>query len=33
MDDGTVQSIDQDNRSFLVGDRIRITTDGHVIRP
>jgi hypothetical protein len=32
MDDGTLQTIDQDNRSFLVGDRIRITNDGHVIR-
>ena len=32
MDDGTVQTLDQDNRAFMVGDRIRITTDGHVIR-
>ncbi len=32
MDDGSVQTIDQDNRTFLVGDRIRITSDGHVVR-
>ncbi len=32
MDDGTVQTIDQDNRSFVVGDRIQITSDGRVIR-
>jgi hypothetical protein len=31
MDDGTVQTIDQDNRAFRAGDRIRITTDGHVV--
>ncbi len=32
MDDGTVQTIDEDNRSFMAGDRVQITPDGHVIR-
>jgi hypothetical protein len=32
MDDGSVQTIDQDSRSFLVGDRIQITSDGFVRR-
>ena len=32
MDDGTVQSIDQDNRSFMVGDRVQITNAGSVVR-
>jgi len=32
MDDGTVQTIDQDNRSFMVGDRVQITPDGHIVR-
>ena len=32
MDDGSVQTIDQDNRAFQAGDRIQITSDGHVLR-
>jgi hypothetical protein len=32
MDDGTVQIIDQDNRSFLVGDRVQFTNDGRILR-
>ena len=32
MDDGTVQAIDQDNRNFMVGDRVELTNDGRVIR-
>jgi hypothetical protein len=32
MDDGTVQTIVQDNRHFMVGDRVELTNDGHVIR-
>ena len=32
MDDGTLQSIAQDNRDFRVGDRVQLTTDGRVIR-
>ena len=31
MDNGVVQNIVQDNRSFQVGDRIQITNDGRVI--
>jgi len=31
MDNGTVQTIVQDNRSFQVGDRVQITNDGRVI--
>lgn len=33
MDDGAVQVIDQDSRAYNAGDRITITTDGHVTRP
>lgn len=32
MDDGTLQSIAQDNRDFRVGDRVQLTADGRVIR-
>ncbi len=32
MDDGSLQAVDQDNRGFMVGDRVQITGDGHVIR-
>jgi outer membrane lipoprotein SlyB len=32
MDDGTAQSILQDNRAFQVGDRVQITGDGRVYR-
>ena len=32
MDDGTVQSIDQDSRSFMVGDRVEISSAGRVSR-
>jgi hypothetical protein len=32
MDDGSVQSIIQDNPAFQVGDRIQLTGDGRVIR-
>ena len=32
MDDGTLQSIAQDNRDFRVGDRVQLTTDGRVVR-
>src|SRR6185295_9529720 len=32
MDDGTMQAVDQDNRSFAVGDRIQIGADGRVTR-
>ena len=31
MDDGTVQTVDQDSRSFRAGDRVRITSDGFVV--
>jgi outer membrane lipoprotein SlyB len=31
MDNGGVQTIVQDNRSFQVGDRVQITNDGRVI--
>ena len=32
MDDGTVQSIDQDNRAFMVGDRVDIASTGRITR-
>src|SRR5919202_6256311 len=32
MDDGSVQSVIQDNSAFQVGDRIQLTGDGRVIR-
>jgi hypothetical protein len=33
MDDGTIQTVIQDTRAFLVGDRIQIMSDGRLIRP
>jgi hypothetical protein len=32
MDDGTVQTVLQDSAGFSVGDRVRLTEDGLVIR-
>ncbi len=32
MDDGTTQVIDQNNRLFLIGDRVQITSDGRFAR-
>jgi hypothetical protein len=32
MDDGSVQSLVQDYRGFLVGDRVQVTADGRIIR-
>jgi len=32
MDDGTVQTIDQDNRAFMVGDRVDIASTGRISR-
>lgn len=32
MDDGGFQAVDQDNRDFMVGDRVRFTADGQVMR-
>lgn len=32
MEDGSVQTLVQDNRSFMVGDRVQLTSDGRVIR-
>ena len=31
MENGTVQTVVQDNRSFQVGDRVQITNDGRVV--
>jgi hypothetical protein len=31
MQDGSVQSIDQDNRRFMVGDRVQVTDAGRVV--
>lgn len=33
MDDGSIQSVIQDTRALLVGDRVEITPDGRLIRP
>lgn len=33
MDDGSIQTVIQDTRAFLVGDRIQIMPDGRLIRP
>ena len=33
MDDGNIQTVIQDTRAFLVGDRIQIMSDGRLIRP
>jgi hypothetical protein len=32
MDDGTVQTVLQDSAGFSIGDRVRLTEDGRVIR-
>jgi hypothetical protein len=32
MDDGTVQTLDQDSGAFRVGDRIEITRDARIVR-
>ena len=32
MDDGSFQAVDQDNRAFLVQDRVALTGDGRVTR-
>jgi hypothetical protein len=32
MDDGTVQTLDQDSGAFRVGDRVEITRDAHIVR-
>jgi len=33
MDDGSAQLIDQESNDYVVGDRVRITGSGRVIRP
>jgi hypothetical protein len=33
MDDGSIQTVIQDTRALLVGDRVQITADGRLIRP
>lgn len=33
MDDGTIQTLIQDTRAFLVGDRIQLSSDGRLSRP
>jgi len=33
MDDGSVQTLIQDTRALLVGDRLQITSDGRLFRP
>lgn len=33
MDDGSAQLIDQESNDYIVGDRVRITGSGRVIRP
>jgi hypothetical protein len=33
MDDGSVQTVIQDTRALLVGDRLQITPDGKLLRP
>jgi hypothetical protein len=32
MDDGTLQTVLQDSAGFRVGDRVRLTTDGKILR-
>ena len=32
MDDGTVQTLNADNRAFLVGDRVQVSPEGRMIR-
>jgi hypothetical protein len=31
-DDASFQAVDQDNRNFMAGDRVRLTGDGRVMR-
>jgi hypothetical protein len=33
MDDGSVQTLIQDTRALLVGDRLQVTPDGKLLRP
>jgi hypothetical protein len=33
MEDGSIQTVIQDTRALLVGDRVQITQDGRLIRP
>jgi len=33
MDDGTMQTFTDNTNRFRAGDRIRITTDGEIVRP
>jgi outer membrane lipoprotein SlyB len=32
MDDGTYQAVDQDNRGFMVGDRVSFAADGNLTK-
>lgn len=32
MDDGSLQAVDEDNRNFMVGDRVDISANGQVVR-
>lgn len=32
MDDGTLQTVIQDSAAFRVGDRVRLTADGKIVR-
>ena len=32
MEDGSAQTVEVDNRAFLVGDRVRVQADGRLIR-
>jgi hypothetical protein len=33
MDNGGSQLVDQDNPTFMVGERVQITADGRIMRP
>lgn len=33
MDNGGSQTVDQDNPTFMAGERIEITADGRILRP
>jgi hypothetical protein len=33
MDNGGSQTIDQDNPTFMAGERVQITPDGRIVRP
>ena len=33
MDNGGSQTIDQDNPTFMAGERVEITADGRIVRP